>query len=177
VLPCRVIQQSHFTLGALGDRLTLNTFRDGPALPIPCVVTSSPLFFPRSFLLSLLAATLMHFPVSIANKGLMSTLNPLDATHTKNRGWVPPGHTPIPVRCPDLSRLFATLTKTPGVWGYSSHSGTRRIRPPLRIPNFMQAPSFHSFPNSFPTLSQTHPDTGKEPLSPPVAESSSHVSP
>ena len=48
---------------------------------------------------------------------------------------VPRGRTTRLVRCPHLSSLFATLTKTPGVWGYSSHSGTapRRPRHPPRI--------------------------------------------
>src|SRR6266851_1928238 len=53
--------------------------------------------------------------------------------------WRPTGRTTIPVRCFDLSPLFATLTKTPGVWGYSSHFGTRarkdhsRVLPALRF--------------------------------------------
>jgi uncharacterized protein YceH (UPF0502 family) len=34
------------------------------------------------------------------------------------------GRTTILVRCHDLSPLFLTFTKTPGVWGYSSHFGT-----------------------------------------------------
>jgi uncharacterized protein YceH (UPF0502 family) len=37
-----------------------------------------------------------------------------------------PGRTAIPVRCLNLSPLFLTLTKTPGVWSYSSHSGKIR---------------------------------------------------
>src|SRR5712692_3361141 len=41
-------------------------------------------------------------------------------------GIVLSGRTPIPVRCPDLSPFFLTLTRTPGVWAYSSHFGTRR---------------------------------------------------
>jgi len=54
---------------------------------------------------------------------------------------VPRGRTTRLVRCHDLSPLLATLmgllhperfygTKTPGVWGYSSHSGTAPRRPP-----------------------------------------------
>jgi len=40
---------------------------------------------------------------------------------------MPSGRTTLPARCLDLSPLFATLTKTPGVGGYSSHSGTRLL--------------------------------------------------
>jgi hypothetical protein len=90
-----------------------------------------------------LDATLMCLPASVANKRLTPQLNHLDATLTKNRGYLlqaksfslssprrlflslPPilrilFQVPYPV-----SPLFATLTKTPGVWGYSSHFGTR----------------------------------------------------
>src|SRR5712692_3651333 len=52
-------------------------------------------------------------------------LTPVASIFYKNRrgggALVPPGHTSILVHCPDLSPLFATLTKTPGVWAYSSH--------------------------------------------------------
>src|SRR6266436_2725057 len=50
--------------------------------------------------------------------------------YKNNRGggfYGPTGRTTIPVRYFDLSPLFATLKKTPGVWGYSSHSGTRPL--------------------------------------------------
>jgi hypothetical protein len=88
--------------------------------------------------LSPLNATLMHRLVSSANKRLISLINPLDATLTKNRGWGQSGaivhltvHSTLPpifrtffqVPYP-LSPLLATLTKTPGVWGYSSRFGT-----------------------------------------------------
>src|SRR4029077_20087700 len=33
-----------------------------------------------------LAATLMNLPISVANKGLTASLNPLDATLTRNQG-------------------------------------------------------------------------------------------
>ena len=36
--------------------------------------------------ITLLDATLMDSPASVANKRLTTSLNPLDATHTKNRG-------------------------------------------------------------------------------------------
>jgi len=50
---------------------------------------------------------------------------------TRGRGPVlPSGRTNIPVRCLDLSSLLATLTKTTGVRGYSSHFGS-----PLAQPN------------------------------------------
>jgi hypothetical protein len=39
--------------------------------------------------LSPLAATLIALPASVANKGLMAQLKPLDATLTKNQGWGP----------------------------------------------------------------------------------------
>src|SRR5882672_5171172 len=57
------------------------------------LLTSSESFHPtqllsrqRSTPLSALAATLMGFPVSVANKRLTAGLNPLAATLTKNRG-------------------------------------------------------------------------------------------
>src|SRR5260370_42020148 len=101
--------------------------------------------------LSSLAATLMNLPASVANKRLTPYLNPLDATFTKNRGYLlqaksfslssprrlflylPPilrilFQVPYPV-----SPLRATLTKTPGVWGYSSHFGTRRRKDHARV--------------------------------------------
>ena len=46
----------------------------------------SPLFSHQHLALTPLAATLMKFPASVANKGLMDELNPLDATLTKKRG-------------------------------------------------------------------------------------------
>src|ERR1700674_991451 len=65
-----------------------------------------------------LAATLMDLYASVANKRLTAQLNPLNATLTKNRqGWRCyglPGRASIPVRCPDLSLLFPSLTKTAG---------------------------------------------------------------
>jgi hypothetical protein len=174
VLPCRVIQQSHFTLGALGDRLTLNTFREGPALPIPFVVASLPLsslFSSKSF-----SCNIYAFPCKYCKQRTYGHAKPFRCNTYKKQGGAAWSYTHTGT-LPRLISFICHSYENTQVWGYSSHSGTRRIRPPLRIPNFMQAPSFHSFPNSFPTLSQTHPDTGKEPLSPPVAESSSHVSP
>src|ERR1700730_9760446 len=54
-------------------------------------------------------------------------LSPLNATFTKNRGgwgcYGLSGRTSIPVRCPDLSPLFPTLTKTAGCCTQNSHSG------------------------------------------------------
>ncbi len=85
-----------------------------------------PPLFPKSFPchtsengpVSPLAATLMDLPASVANKRLTAWLSPLAATLTKNRrgggAMVLPGRTSIRVRCPDLSPLFATLTKTAG---------------------------------------------------------------
>jgi hypothetical protein len=75
--------------------------------------------------LSSLAATLMDHATTVANKRLTIPLNHLDATLTENQwGGRHPGRTSIPVRCLNLSPLFATLAQTPGVWGYSSHFGT-----------------------------------------------------
>src|SRR5258707_11056964 len=85
----------------------------------------------------------MDLPANVANKRLTARLSPVDATLTKNTGYLlqakyfslssprrlllslPPilrilFQVPYPV-----SPAFATLTKTPGVWGYSSHFGTR----------------------------------------------------
>src|SRR5712691_1543862 len=61
----------------------------------------------------------MDLPASVVNKRVTLLLSPLDATLTKKnrRGggaMVLPGRTSIPVRCPDLSPLFATLRKTAG---------------------------------------------------------------
>ncbi len=39
---------------------------------------------------------------------------------------MPTGHTTLPVRCLELSPLFATLTKTPGVYTQNSQFGTLR---------------------------------------------------
>ncbi len=83
-----------------------------------------------------LGATLTNSFASVADKGLITSLDatltavspatPLEATLTKNTGGKggPAGRTTLPVRCRSLSPLFATLTKTPGVWGYSSQFGT-----------------------------------------------------
>src|SRR5260370_14599331 len=60
----------------------------------------------------------------LQTKDLRAELNPLDATLTQNRGEGPHGRTTIPVRYLDLSPFFATLTKAPGVCGYSSHFGS-----------------------------------------------------
>src|SRR6266852_2542784 len=51
--------------------------------PDPVGTLSGPLL---TLLLSLLAATLMKLPASVANKRLTPRLNPLDATLTKNKG-------------------------------------------------------------------------------------------
>ncbi len=58
------------------------------------LLTSSESFHPtqlpsrqQSTAVNPLAATLMDFPASVANKRLTSGLSPLDATLTKNRGW------------------------------------------------------------------------------------------
>src|SRR5260370_31706347 len=81
--------------------------------------------------------------VCVADKGLAQYLNALDATLTKNTGYILQAKyfslsSPRTCRCPpppifrtlfqvpySASPLLAALTKTPGVWGYSSHSGTR----------------------------------------------------
>src|SRR5713226_8792925 len=49
--------------------------------------------------ISPLAATLMHLPASVANKRLTVWLNPLDATLTKNRGYI------LQAKCLSLSRF------------------------------------------------------------------------
>ncbi len=49
------------------------------------------------------------------------------------------GHTSGQVRCIDLSPVFATLTKTAGVYTHSSHSGTPRFL--LRIAHAIAVPS------------------------------------
>src|SRR5437899_6567519 len=91
------------------------------------------------FALSSLPATLMVVPVSVANKRLTACLSPLAATFTKYRGWGPveSDFSPYSIfNLPPIFRilfqvpypatpLFATLTKTTGGVGYSSHSGTR----------------------------------------------------
>ena len=53
------------------------------------------------------------------------------------------GRTSISVRFLDLSPLFATLTKTAGVWGYSSHSGTRHPSLATSLPPLsLEAPNW-----------------------------------
>src|SRR2546427_4192951 len=47
------------------------------------------------------------------------------------------------------SPLFAILTKTPGVWGYSSHFGTARAVLPTGTPYIIQVLSFHVLAQSF----------------------------
>src|SRR2546427_7113366 len=47
------------------------------------------------------------------------------------------------------SPLFAILTKTPGVWGYSSHFGTARAVLPTGTPYIIQVLSFHVLAHSF----------------------------
>src|SRR5467141_4802289 len=103
----------------------------------------------------------MCLPASVANKRLTAQLNSLDATLTKNRGYLLQAkyfslsslrrlflslprilrtlfQVPYPV-----SPLRATLTKTPGVRGYSSHFGTCRLRdcPPFPTPFFPTSPT------------------------------------
>src|SRR5713226_5126177 len=53
------------------------------------------------------------------------------------------GRTPIPVRYRDLSPLFATLTKTPGVWGYPSRFGTALAVSAKGTRCMIQVLSFH----------------------------------
>src|SRR5258708_4481541 len=57
------------------------------------------------------------------------------------------GRTTIPVRCPDLSPLFLTLTQIPG--GYSSHFGTRQSAAVMRTRRITQVLSFHILAHSF----------------------------
>src|SRR6266849_3541348 len=59
------------------------------------------------------------------------------------------GRTTIPVRCPGLSPLFLTLTQTPGMWGYSSHFGTRQSAALMRTRRITQVLSFHILAHSF----------------------------
>src|SRR6266446_3021225 len=59
------------------------------------------------------------------------------------------GRTTIPVHCPGLSPLFLTLTKRPGVWGYSSHFGTRQSAALMRTRRITQVLSFHILAHSF----------------------------
>src|SRR2546422_6630521 len=47
------------------------------------------------------------------------------------------------------SPLFAILTKTPGVWGYSSHFGTAQAVLPTGTPYIIQVLSFHVLAHSF----------------------------
>ena len=48
-----------------------------------------------------------------------------------------------------VSPFFATLTKTAGVWGYSSHFGTARAVLPTRTPYITQVLSFQILAHSF----------------------------
>jgi hypothetical protein len=126
-------------------------------MPAPHVVLRTP---PRSSHLrrllsrqhparvSPLAATLMNLPTNVANKRLTAGLSPLDATLTRKRGISPSGQIfspPAAGSCPQppifrthfqvpypATPLFATLMKTAGVWGYSSHFGTTSFRSVLQ---------------------------------------------
>jgi len=53
-----------------------------------------------------LAATLMDFPATIANKSLTAGLTPLDATLTKNRGVGAPPFDVSSFRCPRWTRCI-----------------------------------------------------------------------
>src|SRR5258708_4467481 len=59
------------------------------------------------------------------------------------------GRTTIPVHCPGLSPLFLTLTKRPGVWGYSSHFGTAPALSVMGTRYIIQVISFHILAHSF----------------------------
>ncbi len=93
--------------------------------------------------------------VCVANKELTRDLSLLDATLTKNpgvgavaydsprrRAFNLASHLPTLFQVPyPVTPLLATLTKTPGVWGYSSYSGTRHSPLPLiAAPNSPEVP-------------------------------------
>ncbi len=71
-----------------------------------------------------LDATLMDLPASVANKGLTAWLNPLDATLTKNRGYIlqaksffPPRRSQCSdvqtCRCANVSTCFRSMSRLP----------------------------------------------------------------
>src|SRR5712692_5942705 len=69
------------------------------------------------------------------------------------------GRTSIQVRCPDLSPLFLTLTRTHGVHTNSSHSGTsspRLPRPCRGAKRDLCAPDGFAEPRSLPPLTTRH---------------------
>ena len=72
------------------------------------------------------------FAVKHLTSSLRYAMLPLSLPSCKLAEPLIPSRLPaaVPRGLTDLSSLFATLTKTPGVWGYSSHSGTAPRRPP-----------------------------------------------
>ena len=58
------------------------------AFSLPPIVIGPPTDANNVPALTYLESTLMKYPASVATKELTGSLNPLDATLTKNRGWV-----------------------------------------------------------------------------------------
>jgi hypothetical protein len=97
---------------------------------------------PQVLLLSKCKAPINHAESTLLEVFILKQLKgTLESTLFKKQGGVPhygqpnvireylvsrPGRTNTPVRWLDLFPLSATLTKTPGMWGYSSHFGTCR---------------------------------------------------
>src|SRR6266481_6027802 len=82
---------------------------------------------PQSAPVSPLTATLMHPPASVANKRLTAGLSSLDATLTKNRGYIlPSSQIFLPVLAPPRVPLPPTykspVTKSPVVHLFSFSS-------------------------------------------------------
>ena len=94
-LPCSSFQSSRDEnpvtatplLPSLTNRDTRNSFRIRSYAKWRVSLAFSPNSRTLHVPLSPLAATLIHFSASVANKRLTASLNPSDATLTKNRGW------------------------------------------------------------------------------------------
>ena len=99
-----------------GHSYPLGIFRSKPLLSCQQIVPVNPL-----------PATLMDLPASVANKRLTSELNPLDATLTKNMGW-------LPIRRP----TFAEAKASPG---HSSSTGSHvfHTRPSTSVPRRIES--------------------------------------
>jgi hypothetical protein len=125
--------------------------------PLECAVAEKhrvlPVFGHNRPHVSPLECAVQSSPVTVDSKWITKKLTPLECALTKNKGVLQAKCSSLsscPSRCSDLatfrpsdvqspifrtlfqvpypaSPLSAALTKTPGVWGYSSHSGTRHF--------------------------------------------------
>src|SRR5260370_16852833 len=110
----------------------------------------------------------MNLPANVANKRLTLWLNSLGATLTKNAGWGAVSNSAVSSRSPifgthfqvpyPVSPAFGTLTKTPGVGGYSSQFGDGLegdVQSLSEGRTHLRAPPIRLFPHSSPATPST----------------------